>query len=136
MSCILIVNQTGYTMKLIKLFIVLLIVISCDSNKNEIESKSACNVENPVEDLTWLKAEIDNRVQNPTDFTKYESILQGEYNGENVFIFTNCCPHCNTIIPIYNCEGEQIGYMGDGNFDSDSVKKTIIIWKPSNSVCN
>jgi hypothetical protein len=108
---------------------------SCNYSDND-DRNNTCNVSNPIEDLTWLKDKITELEQT----SSYESgeiyISQANYNGNTVFIMGNCCAVCNTIVPIYNCEGESIGYIGDDTFDSTILEKDVIIWKPENFVCN
>ena len=113
----------------------LFIMTSCNYSDND-DNNNTCNVSNPIEDLTWLKDKITELEQT----SSYESgeiyISQANYNGNTVFIMGNCCAVCNTIVPIYNCEGESIGYIGDDTFDSTILEKDVIIWKPENFVCN
>ena len=113
----------------------LFIMTSCNYSDND-DKNNTCNVSNPIEDLTWLKDKITELEQT----SSYESgeiyISQANYNGNTVFIMGNCCAVCNTIVPIYNCEGESIGYIGDDTFDSTILEKDVIIWKPEYFVCN
>ena len=121
---------------LTKIFILILFISSCTSNKEEqFNLKNSCNVEDPVADLGWLKADIDNFTENPTEYTKYLYIMQSKYKGETVFVFANCCPQCNTAVTVFNCEGEQIGNIGDGTIGQNDITESEIIWKPSDSVC-
>ena len=125
-------------MKNIQIFlfatIILTAIISCE-DKDDIMTNS-CNVSYPTEILEWLK-EIKN------DFVVYSSGKSGEiyislskYNNNTLFIVGNCCAACNSIMPVYNCKGEELGHIGDTNFDFDLLENDVIIWKPENFVCN
>ena len=120
---------------LLQTILLLFLISSCNNTDND-DKNNTCNVSNPIEDLTWLKDKITELEQT----SSYESgeiyISQANYNGNTVFIMGNCCAVCNTIVPIYNCEGESIGYIGDDTFDSTILEKDVIIWKPENFVCN
>ena len=99
---------------------------------------SACSVDNPTEDLAWLREEIQNREQQPgEDLTQYLYIAQAEYEGETVFIYGNCCPNCNTIVPVFDCAGERIGLLGYGEEDIDFaiMEEAVAIWKPTDYSC-
>lgn len=113
----------------------LFMMTSCNNTDND-DINNTCNVSNPIEDLTWLKDKITELEQT----SSYESgeiyISQANYNGNTIFIMGNCCAACNTIVPIYNCEGESIGYIGDNTFDTNLLNKDVIIWKPENFICN
>ena len=102
------------------------------------EESDDCSVDNPVEDLVWLCDEIRDREQQPqSDLTQYFYIAQSKYEGETVFIYGNCCPTCNTIVPVLNCEGEQIGLLGhqEENIDYRVLEQAVIIWKPADHSC-
>ena len=113
----------------------LFIMTSCNYSDKD-DYNNTCNVSNPIENLSWLKDKILELEQT----SLYESgeiyISQANYNGNTIFIMGNCCAVCNTIVPIYNCKGESIGYIGDDTFDSTILEKDVIIWKPENFICN
>lgn len=113
------------------LSILVLALVSCSDNDDII---SACAVNNPAEDLEWLKAEIDRRNENPTDDMKYCYIVQAQLNGQDVFIYEDCNPLINKAIFILNCDG--IGINTEDNPTAfDQVENKIIIWKGSNFTC-
>lgn len=93
-----------------------------------------CDVLNPVEELQWLKDKIQGLEQLGTDQTKYILITMAVYQGETVFIQSNCNPLENSIFPIFNCKGEQIGVTGQ--ISQESITARSVIWIPVNSVCN
>ena len=98
----------------------------------------ACSVENPVEELAWLRDEIQARLQQPTsEYTQYEYIAQTEYRGETVFVYGNCCPNCNTIFSVFNCSGEQISQLGyrEEDIDFGILEQAVMIWKPEDYSC-
>ena len=94
-----------------------------------------CGVENPITDLPWLKARIDEYIlliQEGVPLSDV-AIYQCTYgNGETGFLDFN-----GNVNPFHNCEGEILcelgGYLGETcshlNIDLDNVK---IIWDASN----
>jgi len=111
------------------------IVLSCNSDDDQLIP--FCSVDNPVEDLAWLKADIEEREQNINENSKYYYIVQLIYKEESIIIYANCDPLIDSILPIFNCEGENIGYVGDENFSFgfDFLNKGQIIWKTNNFAC-
>jgi len=122
----------------LKLIIILLLATGCNSDNQEpVDLKSTCGVENPTEDLGWLKNEIEDRERNVTGLSKYRYIKLGTFNNKAVIIYANCCPTCNSVYPVYNCEGEFIGIIGNRNEDIpfDILSEGEVIWKTNNSEC-
>jgi hypothetical protein len=109
--------------KILLLFVYSLIVFSC----NENEDPAGCGVENPVEDIAWIKEAI--KFQN-SGLAGFAYLVQGTYKGRTVFIMESCCPFCNIITVVQDCRGEV---LPDASV-SDVINKKVI-WKPSSSVC-
>ena len=109
------------------LFILALIAFSCEQNDPEVSN--ACGVEDPAENLPWLKAKIESFEEFP-DFYQYMYVQQGTYLDQTVFMVGNCCPFCDSYFPVYNCEGDEI--MG-GVVSEITDLKTV--WKPAFSQC-
>ena len=86
---------------------IILIVFSCKNDSVE-KFGNICGVSNPTKELAWLKKEISNREQTSTETNKYFFIEQANFEGQTVFIYNNCCPFCDTIIQVFNCEGKEI----------------------------
>lgn len=120
--------------KIIILIFLTLGNISCEKDDNGLNN--TCNVSNPIEELDWLKQKVEELEETDSDILQYFYITQTEFKTKTIFIFPNCCPFCNTIIQVFNCEGETIGYIGDGNFDSTILENDKIIWKPENFSCD
>jgi len=118
-----------------RILVVFLIALSCDSDDDN-QFKNSCAVDNPVEDLEWLKAEIERRNQNINDDSKYCYISHFIYNNQSIFIYGDCDPRVDKIILVYNCSGESIGFIGDGNFPMETLTEGNIIWKTNNFVCS
>lgn len=114
---------------LFTILIILCLLVSC---REETDPKRACSVDNPVEDLAWLASQIQE--WESTNWREYAFVTQAKYENETVFIFGNCCPMCNTVIPVYNCSGERIGII---NYDIDEhiLKNEVLIWKSEFSTC-
>ena len=97
---------------------------------------SACGTDNPIENLEWLAAEIENIESNEV-LAQYFFITTAKYRGQTVFIFDNCCPFCGTVITVLDCEGELIGIVGPGEDDIDFslLENDRILWKSENAAC-
>lgn len=119
-----------------KIFLLVLIFIFGISCENNDELTNTCIVSKPLEDLSWLQEKVMELEDSDSELKIYFYVSQAIYNEETVFIFPNCCPVCNTLVPVYNCEGELLGYIGDDNFDSSLLENDITIWKPQNFACS
>lgn len=120
---------------LIYLSFCLLLLISCSNDNDDKIPELICSVENPIEDLDWLKSEIKS-LNNKGG--KYESIIQNTHNNQIIFMFNNCNPTINSVILVKDCTGENIGIIGEekDNIPFDILQNGTIIWKSENSECN
>ncbi|MDO5979759.1 hypothetical protein [Flavivirga spongiicola] len=114
--------------------LLLLTILSCN---NDDDFRNTCNVINPIEDLSWLKAKIAEFEKENSDFLKFLYFSQTKYNEQTVYVLGDCCPNCNTVFLVYNCAGTNIGTLGngDGYITSDILNSGTIIWKSENSEC-
>jgi len=108
------------------------------SCKEDTDPGTICSVEDPVEDLAWLAAEIEALRNSNSSLSQYFYISRARYGPMTVFIVGNCCPHCGTIVPAYNCSGDLIGYLGygEGNINPSILGNDEVIWRPDNFSCN
>lgn len=118
--------------RILFLFLIVLVVACSDNEKN---SSSYCNVENPVEDLEWLRTEIEeSNFINPStmlDAFVYHAI----YAGQSVFYISICCPSCNVAAPsVHSCDGEVLGTLGV-DITAASLQNQSVIWRTHNGVC-
>ncbi|MDP5157063.1 MAG: hypothetical protein NWQ07_00620 [Flaviramulus sp.] len=116
------------------LFIILLCNASCNSN-NDNELNNTCNVSNPTKNISWLREAIEELERSNSDLKLYFYVSQNTLEDETIFIFPNCCPQCSTLIPVFNCEGTLLGYVGDENFENSLLENDTIIWKPKQFSC-
>ncbi|MBA4300645.1 hypothetical protein SAMN03080617_02122 [Algoriphagus alkaliphilus] len=107
--------------KSIWLIVIFLIFQSCA----EI-MQADCGVDNPLEDLEWLKAETEN-----SNRSGFIYLVQGKYKGRTVFFFNGCDPLQLTMAAIQDCRGEIIQEAS-----VNDVRDQRVIWKPKNSACN
>lgn len=112
------------------LLLVLFLTISCSSD--DISIIPACGVDNPSQELDWLKSEIDRRNANPGEDMKYCYIVQARLNGQDVFIYEDCNPLIDKAVFILDCEGNSIETSGNSFAD---LENRSVIWKPSDFVC-
>lgn len=120
-------------MKNYLLFLMVIGVFSCQTEYVNPEGAGnfVCDLSDPVNDLLWLKAKIEEGNQDEeSDFCKVESVIIGSYNGQTVFIpvlnGALCCTCGNTV---YNCDGEMI-FSCDGEKEAKIRKKQVIWQKP------
>jgi len=102
-------------------------LISCKKDENKDKETNKCNVSNPVEDLDWLKQEIDNVKQD-----EYSYYVMATYKGETVFYYGNCNPVVNYISIVRNCTGDSLGLTADLY---DELTEVSTLWKHANSKC-
>lgn len=114
-------------------FVFIALTVFALSCNDEHDPGRMCAVTNPAEDLDWLASDIE--VWKRSQLAEYAYVSAVEYEGTTVFIYGNCCPYCNSIFQVYNCSGEVIGSMGDGNFDTSLLEHAEVIWKGENSSC-
>lgn len=112
----------------------LFIILSCTEDDGNLPVIAACNVDNPIEELSWLNAEIRNRTLNQTEFSIYDYITQGTFDGETIFLYKNCNPIANSVVPIFNCEGIQIGLLNN-DIPQEEIFEEALIWKNPDSAC-
>ncbi len=108
------------------ILLVFLTLFSCADN-DDVRG-DACGIDNPTENLTWLKNEINQRGANPSYISKYFYIAQATYNSQTVLVYENCCPTCNTVVIVYDCEGNSLGQI-NVNIDRDEIKNAKIIYQ-------
>ena len=106
----------------ILIFLVLLTAITSCERKNN--SCSACGIENPTENLPWLKATI--MLYYATDYQSLTKIDLYEYNAKQLILFTWKLngPEDLPTGAIYNCNGEVL-YNCGGNQPFDSCNYVI-----------
>ena len=107
-------------------------VFSCTDSDDNI--KLVCGVGNPVKDLVWLKKEIENREQSTSDDIRYCYIVQAELEGRTVFLYEDCNPAINKVIPVYNCQGTLLGVIRD-EIQMNSLSNFCVIWRPDDFSC-
>lgn len=85
-----------------------------------------CGVDNPVEDLEWLKMQTERNTG-----SGFIYLVQGRYKGRTVFFFNACDPIQLTLQVIQDCRGELIEEAS-----ANDVQNQQVIWKSVNSVCD
>jgi hypothetical protein len=117
------------------LFTVTMLFATC-TNDDCSDLNNTCMVQDPVTDLPWLKQTIQRYEETKnTEMYRYLYIAQATFKGRTVFIFGNCCPNCNTVIPVNDCQGKFLFYRFDKE-QADKVKDEKVIWQAENSLCH
>jgi len=116
-------------MKNILLVSVLLGIASCQPSEliNPEDLNTAnCAVENPIQDLAWLKAMIQPKPDNPCTLG---AIRQGNYHGQTVYITSLGGALCCTCVgsAVYNCQGELV-FVCDLKKE-DEIKNIKFVWQ-------
>lgn len=112
-----------------KSFLIVLLSSAILFGCSDGENPTSCGVENPVDDLAWIKEAIE--FSQSSGLAGFTYLVQGTYKGKTVFIVESCCPFCNLISAVQDCRGEVIP---DASVSDVTNKK--VIWKPENSACN
>jgi hypothetical protein len=107
----------------------LFVAIGCDKPGT---SPKTCNVDNPLTDLSWLKAKIEEFNLLSKENPKLDvAIYQCEYGKkETGFLIDE-----GNIKPFYNCNGEVLCIMGGFAGETCSELKIVrqeLIWKINN----
>lgn len=113
------------------IFFLVCFSFSCSDDTDPIR---ACNVEN-VLDLSWLQ-ELIAQTEKFEIGRDYTFISMGIYDSQTVFLLNNCCPLCNSIVPVYDCSGNTLGTIGSEGISADEITDLKVIWKSSNNSCN
>lgn len=106
-----------------------LVVFSCEK---DFLADNTCDVSNPLEELPWLKNIITDLEQS-SSYADFTLISMARYQGETVFLESNCNPAANSITPVINCSGDRIGILGE--ISPGSLTDMKVIWKSQNSHC-
>lgn len=113
---------------------ILILSQSCNSDDKSFPIIIACDVVNPIENLQWLKSQVNAIIENESDVAPYFFIQVAEYEGETIFIQMNCCAICGSVAPLYDCNGESLGLLGD-KIKIDEIKDARTIFKRTDSPC-
>lgn len=90
---------------------------------------SACGVNDPIENLTWLKQLAENA--SGGGLSEYAYITQAKYKGKRVFYLGSCCPNCNWALILYDCEGNRL----NDEISFDDLEESKVIWHGVNYKC-
>ena len=100
-------------MKLITSVLILFLGFSsCDASKNDT---SQCGVQNPLEDLAWLK-EVKESLK---DSDVEKTIYQASYKKEAVFYLMITDPRVRLAfgVTLWDCEGKVIREFKSGEYE-------------------
>ena len=102
------------------------IFLSCNDDNEEKGTCTFCGVENPLEDLVWLK-QIKEEMANDIAPAKISSCLY--QNDKEGFLINNCvtCPDYGENL--YDCQGNCIGVIfgyGGRTYESYAIDRYSI----------
>lgn len=122
-------------MKRISLAAILVGLLAFGCNNDDVTVISACDVENPIEDLEWLRSEIQRRKNDTSADAVYCYIEQAKSDGQTIFIYNDCNPLASKVIPILNCSGTSVGFLGDENFRLNGIEERFVLFRPTDFAC-
>jgi hypothetical protein len=97
--------------RLLTLFLVASIVVSCNTNTISPEESAllhtACGVKDPLKELSWLKTIIDQAENGPDRFSYAGTIQMVAYQDQTYFIYQRYIMSCMACL-IYDCQGNQL----------------------------
>ena len=104
------------------------LLFGCEGDDNTI-----CGVQDPVNELPWLRAEIES--VETVDLGYDYIIYQGVYEHRTIFISSICCPFCLTTAPIVKtCSGKNIGHVGV-DVAYEVLDRAKVVWRTNKGVC-
>jgi hypothetical protein len=103
--------------------LVILIVLLVNCRKEEKMEANACNTDNPMENIDWLKAMKDSM----TNCSCRISIVQGTYNRHPVFYIIMNDPLCNgaSIPTLLDCNGKAVKKYTEADFEDFYKQVTL-----------
>jgi hypothetical protein len=114
----------------IVLFVSVLIFSNCSKNENikpEEQAILGSNIENPLEELDWLK-DIKDSLSNRSC---QSSIFQGKYQEKQVFYVMNTDPRGNSVfmVTLWDCNGNVVKKygLGDNDLFASEVKEIVCL---------
>ncbi|WP_163381778.1 hypothetical protein [Cyclobacterium sp. SYSU L10401] len=110
------------------IFVFSFALISCEKEDPNLSPTHLCEVQNPAQEVEWLKTAIDE--VRSDEYSYYSTAL---YQGERVFFYGNCDPLVNYASFIRNCAGDN---LGNTNELYDRLSEIKVVWKHENSKCN
>ena len=119
------------------LFVFSLVVLSygCDEDELGLPIMAACGVDDPIEELEWLTAEVQIRKNDTSSFAVYGYIEQALNDGETIFIFNDCNPAANSVATLLDCSGTVVGFLGDENYPLANLTGRTVIFRRSDTAC-
>ncbi|WP_258098421.1 hypothetical protein [Marinoscillum pacificum] len=97
----------------------------------------SCSRNFPIEEKPWLVGLITQERDNQ-EFAKYTYFTEATYQGNTVYTYGNCCPNCNYVRTVWNCDGEEIGVIGtqDDDIKIEDLEDETVVWRDQNTVCD
>ncbi|WP_157637802.1 hypothetical protein [Flexithrix dorotheae] len=119
--------------KLILFFIISCLFFPSCQEDAELSPGSVCGKE--IAELPWLQKIIEEAEEDGVGTVKIYSVEKG---GETYIVPFFCCPSCNYVISLLDCNGEITGYLGDAKVSFDDInnpKISQLIWEPEQFKC-
>lgn len=113
-------------------------IAACEDHDSDVSKRNeiiinTCGVSDPTQELPWLKERITEIEQSSNDLGKYFYFVQGTYKNQTVFMGLDCCPTCDTVWTVSDCEGNLLFYMHDS--EANDIKDKHVIWRAQDSPC-
>ena len=125
--------------KLVRLLSLLIVSIFALSSgcSDEDSVYKACSYNKPIEEIPWLVSLIVTEEKNE-ESAQYTYFTKARYEDKTVYTYGNCCPNCNYVRTVWNCDGEEIGVIGtqDSDIKIEDLVDEEVVWSGENTVCN
>ena len=97
------------------IFLLGIIILSGCKEKDE-KTIPECNIDNPLEELEWLK-EMKDTCESSNDYDIHEVIVLARYKGKPVFYTQIICPACNVAFHfvLRDCNGDIVKEYNPGD---------------------
>ena len=124
-------TQTHTVMKNRLPVLLLMLLAACQSGSITPEGGGktpVCGVANPIQDLPWLKAAIEES-SGKTDYCTPWSVTQGRYQGQTVYLVSLSGALCCDIPgnSVYDCQGELV-FAADPAKEA-KIKDKKVVWQ-------
>jgi hypothetical protein len=117
------------------LLFLLIVFFSCENGQNCCHPGNMCDVENPAEEIDWLREELENGGHKNPSTHSDTFVYKAIYNNQVVFYISICCPTCDVAPPeVKTCSGESLGFLGS-DVDQRDLKNSVVVWRTENGVC-
>lgn len=108
--------------------LILLTLISCSEEEGPI---ALCGGTSELDELAWVQELIDELEKSKIS-REFSYLMSGDFEGTTYLYLGNCCPYCNSIPVVYDCQGNRMEDSSDLIFKLDNVH---LVYKSDSNSC-